>query len=164
MLFCTDGCISVVDKATDSHSFVFYIEMGEKDRSRQELYARKRQKWVMPTLLSHTLLLIFWNTSPQSSCDNHCLSEREFGPFHQGYCLSSLISLTLAEMMLVQVQRHIRRRDAVFPPPLLFCPTLSPHKMQVESASPSCEGWGQTESYVGTQESCQGTNNLKSTI
>lgn len=35
MLFCTDGCISVVDKRTDPLCFVFYTEKGEKTQELQ---------------------------------------------------------------------------------------------------------------------------------
>lgn len=157
MLFCTEGCISVVDKTTDPCCFVFYIEREGKTPGVTSLYLLEKDRGelstrcLMPTLLGRTLLLFSWNASPQRS--NYCPSGREFGPFQLGYRLSSLIYLILAGKRTVQVQRHIRRRDALFLPPLpLFFgnpvlphPHTSHHKMQVETVSLSCQGWGQVE-------------------
>lgn len=73
MLFCTEACISVVDKTTDPCCFVFYIERKGKTPGVTSLYLLEKDRGelstrcLMPTCLRCTLLLFCWNASPQSS-------------------------------------------------------------------------------------------------
>jgi len=67
------------------------------------------------TLQDYSSALLLESKPTKQMSSLHCPSGREFGPFQQGDHLSSLISLILVGKRMVQVQRHIRRRDAIFP-------------------------------------------------
>lgn len=126
VLFCTDGCFSVVDKKTDAHCFMFYVERGgEKKTGITRLHLQEKDRrelstrCLMPALRCHTLLLFFLKARTQRS--NYTNST----VLQQGYHLSSFISLILMGKSIGlethQKERHFPQLlslwNPVFPQP-----------------------------------------------
>lgn len=67
MLFCTDGCISVVDKTTDSQCFVFYIERGGKETRFTNLCLLEKDRSELFTrcLMPHFSGILFYSFDTQ---------------------------------------------------------------------------------------------------
>lgn len=62
MLFCSDGCISVVDKRTVPLCFVFYTEREEKNRSYKPTSSRKRQRSTQDAIYQYSSGILVYST------------------------------------------------------------------------------------------------------
>lgn len=169
MLFCTDGCISVVDKTTDSPCLVFYIERGGKETGFTNLCLLEKDRGELSTrcLMPHFSGILFYSfetqgilplqshfSDPGTEEDSKCQKER--------HTLSPIPSSFVRMIFKVFSNFHNYNSMQLH----VSMPALSLYKMQLER---TCFLFVsrvvvKQKSYVGIQESWQRTNNWKSTI
>lgn len=152
MLFCTDGCTSLVDKTTDPHCFVFYTARGGKTPRVTCLHLEKdRGELATGWLCQHSSGMLFYSSLETQT---HKATVVTLLSIKTGVWSSSVSLLWYCwGRGQYRVQRHTGRSDEVFSPslpfflrkPCLTTPALSHQNMQAETTSVSCQGWDQIE-------------------